>query len=62
MKEVRLPDDYQVYADYSYVVDGIVTKPGITGTVRDIKARTGAKEICLCDEVARGIRKAVRHG
>ncbi|NZD50497.1 hypothetical protein [Rhizobium leguminosarum] len=52
--ETVLPDDYTVYGDYVYLVDGKVTVSDYHGvTVREFKVRMGAAEIRRCDFVAR---------
>jgi len=52
--EPILPDDYPVYGDYLYVVDG---KPYRSDwhniTVKELKAREGFKEIRRCNIFAR---------
>lgn len=60
MKEIVLPDHCPVYADYYYILDGVVKKPGITGRVSDIKAITGAREVRCCDMVGRGLMPLIR--
>ena len=49
LDEPILEDDYPVYWDYAYVVDGRVVKSDVQGTVRDMKRAYGAKEIRRCD-------------
>ncbi len=55
LNESVLSDDYPVYGDYLYVVDGKVTRSNVFGTVRDLKRDTGGLEVRRCDIVARGI-------
>jgi len=52
--EPVLPDDYPIYGNYLYVVDGKVTCSDWHGiTVLQYKAREGAKEVRRCDIDAR---------
>lgn len=53
LDEKILPDDYPVFADYVYVVDGKPVRSDVFGTVRDLKRNTGGKEVRRCDLVAR---------
>lgn len=47
--ELPLDDDYPVYWDYVYLVDGKMVRSDIQGTVRDLKRATKATEIRNCD-------------
>ena len=50
LDERILPDDYPIYADYLYVVDGKVTRSDWHGvTVKQFKHIEGAKEVRRCD-------------
>lgn len=50
LDERVLPDDYPIYGDYLYVVDGKVTRSDWHGiTVREYKAREGVEEVRRCD-------------
>ena len=55
LNEKELPNDYPVYWDYLYVVDGKVIKPDVQGTVldlkRDLKQYRGMKceTVTTCD-------------
>jgi len=40
-----LHDDYPVYFDYAYIIDGVPKKSDIQGTVADLKRLHNAKEI-----------------
>lgn len=60
LDEPILPDDYPVYADYFYVVDGQVMRSDIVGRVRDLKRDKKAKEVRRCDAAKRGLFRAVR--
>jgi hypothetical protein len=52
--EDELPDDYPVYGGYLYVADGEVYRSDWHCiTVRELKARTGFKEIRCCNIAAR---------
>ena len=58
MEEKVLPDDYPVYWDYWYVVDGRPIKSAIEGKVIDLKADLRllgetALEVKNCDIVGR---------
>ena len=54
LNENILPDDYPMYGGYLYVVDGKVTASDLHDvTVKEYKARTGAKEVRHCDIVGR---------
>lgn len=56
MNEPILPDDYPMYGDYWYVVDGEPKQSDYHGvTVAQYKARTGAKEVRRCAAVKRGL-------
>lgn len=49
-----LPDDYPVYGDYWYIVDGSPKRSDFHNvTVGYYKARTGAKELRRCNASAR---------
>lgn len=49
-RERMLPDDYPIYGDYLYVVDGEVYRSDYHGiTAGELKRRLGAKEIRNCD-------------
>lgn len=50
LNEPVLADDYPVYGDYLYVVDGKVYRSDWHGiTVRQLKAREGFTEVRRCD-------------
>lgn len=50
-----LEDDYPIYGDYLYVVDGKVYRSDWHGiTARELRIKLGAKEIRNCDMVVRG--------
>lgn len=54
LDEPILPDDYPIYADYFYVVDGEVVLSSWHGiTVREFKVQMRAKEVRRCDLVGR---------
>lgn len=54
LNEPILPDDYPIYGDYLYVVDGKVYKSDWHGiTVRQLKAKETFKEVRRCDIVGR---------
>jgi len=60
MNEPVMEDWLPVYPDYWYVADGKpVRSPGL-GTVEDLKAELGVKEIRKCDLAARGINANFR--
>lgn len=46
--EIVLEDDYPVYWDYVYIMDGRFQRSNIQGTVADLK-RNGIKEVRRCD-------------
>ena len=49
-KETVLPDDYPVYGDYVYIIDGVFKLSNlISGTVADLKRMEKAEEIRRCD-------------
>lgn len=55
MKERVLEDDYPIYADYFYMVDGKVYRSDFHGiTASDLKRRLGASKITNCDIFGRG--------
>lgn len=54
LDEPILPDDYPVYGDYIYVVDGRPVRSDVFGTVRDLKRDTGGQEVRRCDLAGRG--------
>lgn len=55
LDEPVLPDDYPIYGDFVYVVDGVVkTSDYHAITAREFKARTGASEVRRCDLAGRG--------
>jgi len=60
-KERVLPDDYPVFPEYLYVVDGEVRRCMVEGTVAtlkdDLRKRHGlkAEEVKNCDISARGL-------
>ena len=63
MEERVLADDYPVFWDYWYVVDGKVIKSDIKGTVADLKRDLRAQEIKNCDIVGRMTQaEAVKRG
>jgi len=43
--ETVLENDYPVYLDYFYIVDGVIKMSTIEGTVADLKRAEGANEI-----------------
>ncbi len=52
--ETVLPDDYPMYADYSYILDGSICHCWVTGyNVREIKRRNNVTEIRRLDVIAR---------
>jgi len=54
--ETVLPDDYPIYGDYIYVVDGEPQRSDWHGiTVREYKRHLGATEIRRCNLSARQI-------
>ncbi len=54
LDEPILPDDYPIYGDYLYVVDGNVYRSDWHGvTVRQLKYREGFKEVRRCDIMGR---------
>lgn len=60
--ETLLDDEYPVFGDYLYVVDGRVERSDVFGTVRDLRRaliRRGksADEVRRCDIVARHSRQ-----
>lgn len=56
LNEPVLTDDYPIYADYAYVVDGKVTISDFHGiTTREFKMRLGATEVRRCDLAGRGL-------
>ncbi|MDK4727419.1 hypothetical protein [Rhizobium phaseoli] len=56
LNEPVLADDYPIYADYAYVVDGEVTISDYHAiTAREFKARIGATEVRGCDLAGRGL-------
>lgn len=57
LDEPVLDDEKQVYAHYWYVVDGKVMQSPATGSVRNFKTATGAKEVRRCDLVGRRMMK-----
>jgi hypothetical protein len=54
--EIVLSDDYPVYFDYFYIVDGEVIQSPIRGTVAELKEVLQAQEVKRCDGVGRGLR------
>jgi len=57
LNEPVLEDDYPVWWDYAYVVDGNVKLSPIAGTVRDLKREFKAEEIRRCDIIGRQLLK-----
>lgn len=54
LKEDILPNDYPIYADYWYVLDGYpIISDYHNITVKEFKHYTGAKEIRRCDIIGR---------
>lgn len=53
LDEPPLDDDYPVYGDYLYIVDGRVFRSHMFGTVRDLKRDLRAQEVRRCDIVGR---------
>lgn len=47
--ETVLPDDYPVYWDYAYIADNMLIFSPIRGTVRELKASEGYKEVRRCN-------------
>ena len=47
--ETVLVDDYPIYYNYVYIVDGILTKSKANGTVKEWKDACEVKEIRRCD-------------
>lgn len=56
--EQVLEDDYPVYAGYWYVLDGQPRQSTLTGTIADLKRRTGAQEVRRCNLVGRNLPMA----
>lgn len=50
-EETVMPDDAPVYAEYVYIIDGVLTKNWWIhgGTVAHLKSETGAVEIRRCN-------------
>jgi hypothetical protein len=56
LNEPILPDDYPIYGDYLYIVDGKVYRSDWHDiTARELKYRLKANEIRRCDAVRRGL-------
>lgn len=56
--ETILADDYPVFLDYVYLVDGRPRRcPLMKGTVRDLRRALNAQEVRRCDLCARGFFK-----
>lgn len=54
MNEEILPDDYPIYGDYWYLVDGVPKRSVYHDiTARDLKRLLRAKEIRRCNAVER---------
>jgi hypothetical protein len=54
LDEPLLPDDYPIYADYLYIVDGkLYVSDWHDVTVQELKMLLGAKEIRRCDAAGR---------
>lgn len=49
LNEPVLDNEYPVYFDYIYVVDGELYRSDIQGTVSDMKRSLKAKEVRRCD-------------
>jgi hypothetical protein len=57
LNEPLLPDDYPIYADYCYVLDGkVVRSDWHKVTAAQFKKLTGATEVRRCDMIARGLK------
>ena len=52
-KEEVLPDDYPIYPEYYYLIDGKPQRSNIMGRVSDLKLAFKCKEVRRCDMVAR---------
>lgn len=60
LNERVLEDNYPIYGDYLYVVDGKVYRSDWHGiTVKDLKRKLNAKEVTNCDIFG---RKAIADG
>lgn len=56
MNEEILEDDYPIYADYWYLVDGVPQRSDWHDiTARDFRRLLGAKEIRRCNAVKRNL-------
>jgi hypothetical protein len=55
--EVVLPDDYSIFAEYVYIVDGIFYRSPLTGTVAALKRVAKATEVRSCNLFAHGDAK-----
>ena len=54
LDEPILPDDYQIYGNYLYVVDDkVIVSDWHNITARELRLRMGAKEVRRCDIVGR---------
>lgn len=52
--EDELPDDYPIYGDYLYVVDGKPYRSDFHGiTARELRVRLKATTVCRCNIYAR---------
>lgn len=43
--ETILPDNYPIFNNHAYIIDGTVKKSTVSGTVKDLKLVLKAKEI-----------------
>lgn len=57
LDERELPNDYPVFFDYFYVVDGKPVRSPIQGKIKDLKKELGVKVINRCDIVGRNLHK-----
>lgn len=56
LDEPELENDYPIYANYLYVVDGEVVRSHFHGiTVKELKQRVNAKSVTRCDIGGRGL-------
>lgn len=53
--ETVLSDDYPIYIEHFYIIDGDIALSQIKGSVKDLKDRYNIKEIRRCDIVKRGL-------
>lgn len=59
LNEPELPDDYPIYAGYSYVADGRhITSEWHGITARQLKIHLKASKLCRCDLAGRHFNAA----